>query len=51
MVSLAERLGCPMVQLLTGPLDPNGPYKGLPDTPWPKLRKLGHANGALNDGS
>ena len=24
--SLAEQLGCPMVQLLTGPLDPNGPY-------------------------
>src|SRR5436309_9316182 len=27
--TLAERIGCPMVQLLTGPLDPAGPYKGL----------------------
>src|SRR5262245_4821760 len=27
--SLAERIGCTMVQLLTGPLDPSGPYKGL----------------------
>src|SRR2546423_75898 len=24
--ALAEQLGCPMVQLLTGPLDPTGPY-------------------------
>src|SRR6059058_1760780 len=23
--TLAEQLGCPMVQLLTGPLEPNGP--------------------------
>lgn len=38
--SLAERLGCPMVQLLTGPLDPTGPYKGLADKPWPEMRKL-----------
>jgi sugar phosphate isomerase/epimerase len=29
MCSLAESVGCPMVQLLTGPLDPTGPYKGL----------------------
>ncbi len=40
MISLAEKLSCPMVQLLTGPLDPSGPYKGLPEMPWPELRKL-----------
>jgi len=40
MCSLAEKLGCPQVQLLTGPLFPDGPYKGLPDMPWPELRKL-----------
>ncbi len=39
LCSLAEKLGCPMVQLLTGPLDPNGPYKGLGDIPWPELRE------------
>jgi sugar phosphate isomerase/epimerase len=38
--SLAEQLGCPMVQLLTGPLDPTGPYKGLAGRPWPEMRKL-----------
>jgi sugar phosphate isomerase/epimerase len=38
--SLAEKLGCPMVQLLTGPLDPSGPYKGLAGTSWPELRRL-----------
>ena len=37
--SLAEQLGCPMVQLLTGPLDPNGPYQGLKGQPWPEMRK------------
>jgi sugar phosphate isomerase/epimerase len=37
---LAEQLGCPMVQLLTGPLDPTGPYKGLVDRPWPEMRRL-----------
>jgi sugar phosphate isomerase/epimerase len=37
---LAEKLGCPMVQLLTGPLDPTGPYKGLAGKPWPEMRKL-----------
>jgi sugar phosphate isomerase/epimerase len=37
---LAERIGCPMVQLLTGPLDPDGPYKGLSGKAWPELRKL-----------
>src|SRR5438874_8786448 len=38
--SLAAQLGCPMVQLLTGPLVPHGPYKGLGDKPWPEQRKL-----------
>src|SRR5262245_49538620 len=37
---LAENLGCPMVQLLTGPLNPNGPYKGLAGRPWPEMRRL-----------
>src|SRR4051794_23376995 len=37
---LAEQIGCPMVQLLTGPLDPTGPYKGLGDRPWPEMRRL-----------
>ena len=39
LCSLAEKLGCPMVQLLTGPLDPNGSYKGLGDIPWSELRE------------
>jgi sugar phosphate isomerase/epimerase len=38
--SLAAAIGCPMVQLLTGPLDPNGAYQGLNGTPWPEMRKL-----------
>src|SRR5215470_10816524 len=38
--SLAEQIGCPMVQLLTGPLDPGGPYRGLGDMPWPEMRRL-----------
>ncbi|HJT79107.1 MAG TPA: sugar phosphate isomerase/epimerase family protein [Gemmataceae bacterium] len=38
--TLAEQIGCPMVQLLTGPLDPAGPYKGLADRPWPEMRRL-----------
>ena len=38
--ALSEKLGCPMVQLLTGPLDPSGPYKGLGERPWPEQRKL-----------
>jgi sugar phosphate isomerase/epimerase len=29
-----------MVQLLTGPLDPAGPYKGLEGRPWSELRRL-----------
>ena len=40
MCSLAEQLGCPTVQLLTGPLYVNGPYKGYPDLSWPELRRL-----------
>ncbi len=38
--ALAEQINCPMVQLLTGPLDPTGPYKGLKGKPWPEMRKL-----------
>jgi sugar phosphate isomerase/epimerase len=37
---VAERLGCPMIQLLTGPLDPTGAYQGLRGKPWPEMRKL-----------
>lgn len=37
---LAERLRCPMVQLLTGPLDPNGSYKGLTGRSRTELRDL-----------
>ena len=39
MCSLAEELGCPTVQLLTGPLD-RGEYKGLIGMPWPEMRDL-----------
>jgi sugar phosphate isomerase/epimerase len=38
--SLAERLGAPLVQLLTGPLVPTGEYKGLTGVPWPEARRL-----------
>jgi sugar phosphate isomerase/epimerase len=38
--ALAAQIGCPMVQLLTGPLDPTGPYQGLNGKPWPEMRKL-----------
>jgi sugar phosphate isomerase/epimerase len=38
--ALAAKLGCPMVQLLTGPLDPNGPYQGLRGKPWPEMCRL-----------
>jgi sugar phosphate isomerase/epimerase len=38
--ALSESIGCPMVQLLTGPLDPSGPYKGMGDKPWPEQRRL-----------
>jgi len=37
---LAEQIGCPMVQLLTGPLNPGGSYKGLGDRPWSEMRRL-----------
>lgn len=36
----AEKLGCPMVQLLTGPLDPEGKYQGLTSESSSRLRKL-----------
>ena len=38
--TLAEQLDCPMVQLLTGPLDPTGPYAGLGGKPWPEMCRL-----------
>jgi sugar phosphate isomerase/epimerase len=40
MCCLAEQVQCPMIQLLTGPLDANGPYRGLAGRPWPEMRKL-----------
>lgn len=40
MCFIAKSLGCPMVQLLTGPMDPSGPYKGLTGMSWPEVRKL-----------
>jgi sugar phosphate isomerase/epimerase len=40
LCTLAARLGCPMVQLLTGPLDPAGPYRGLGERPWPEACRL-----------
>lgn len=47
---LAESIGCPMVQLLTGPLDPQGHYQGLTGTPWPEMRRLTATNlKALSD--
>jgi sugar phosphate isomerase/epimerase len=36
----AEKIGCPLVQLLTGPLDPSGSYKGLAGRPWSEQRSL-----------
>jgi sugar phosphate isomerase/epimerase len=48
--ALAEKLDCPMVQLLSGPLDPKGPYQGLAGKPWPEMRKLTAKNlRALSD--
>jgi len=40
----AENLGCELVQLLTGPLDPCGPYKGLEGRPWPEIRRIAARN-------
>lgn len=44
MCSIAQRLGCPSVQLLTGPLGPghghSGGYQGLVGRPWPEVRSL-----------
>jgi sugar phosphate isomerase/epimerase len=40
----AENLGSQMVQLLTGPLDPSGAYKGLEGRPWPEIRKIAARN-------
>jgi sugar phosphate isomerase/epimerase len=38
--AIAEKLGCPMVQLLTGPLDPNGAYQGLTGSSSAKIRDV-----------
>jgi sugar phosphate isomerase/epimerase len=38
--ALAQKIGAPMVQLLTGPLDPRGAYQGLAGKPWSEMRKL-----------
>jgi len=38
--ALSQKLGCPMVQLLTGPLDPGGSYQGLKGKSWPEMRRL-----------
>lgn len=44
MCSISEQLGCPTVQLLTGPIGPGlGDYKGymgLTGRPWPEVRDL-----------
>jgi sugar phosphate isomerase/epimerase len=40
LCSTAERLRSPMIQLLSGPLDPSGAYQGLKGKPWPEMRKL-----------
>ncbi|MBI2842027.1 MAG: sugar phosphate isomerase/epimerase [Armatimonadetes bacterium] len=44
MCSCAEKLGIPMVQLLTGPIGPGigeeGGYRGLIGRPWPEVRDL-----------
>ena len=40
MCSLAETLGCPMVQLVNGPVEPGGAYKGLAGKSWPEIRRL-----------
>jgi sugar phosphate isomerase/epimerase len=42
--ALSEKIGSPMVQLLTGPLDPCGSYRGLAGKSWPEMRKLTAAN-------
>jgi sugar phosphate isomerase/epimerase len=38
--TLAEKLNCPMVQLLTGPLDPNGAYHGLSGLSLREMKEL-----------
>jgi sugar phosphate isomerase/epimerase len=42
--AVAEKLNCPMVQLLTGPLDPNGAYQGLTGRSRQELRDLTSKN-------
>lgn len=38
--ALAHKVNCPMVQLLTGPLNPHGSYQGLKGKPWHEMRRL-----------
>lgn len=42
--SRAEQIGCGLVQLLTGPLDPAGSYRGFANRPWQELRKASAKN-------
>ena len=50
MCALAETLGCPMVQILTGPIGPGigepvpEGYEEIMQMPWPQLRKITAGN-------
>jgi sugar phosphate isomerase/epimerase len=44
LCQLATTAGCTWIQLLTGPVDPAGSYKGLPELSWPELRTATAAN-------
>jgi sugar phosphate isomerase/epimerase len=44
LCSLAKQICCPMVQLLTGPLDPGGHYQGLTGMSWLQMRRLTSQN-------
>ena len=44
MCDLAEKLGCPTVQVLTGPLMKGGPYKGHPNSSRKELLSLSAKN-------
>jgi sugar phosphate isomerase/epimerase len=44
LCSLAQSIGCPMIQLLTGPLDPRGSYQGLTGRPWKEMCRITGAN-------
>jgi sugar phosphate isomerase/epimerase len=50
LCEIAQTLDCPMVQLLTGPLDPKGDYQALAGVSWPERRRLTAKNlAALGD--